>query len=176
MRRRCASLLILATVLLLVSSKLPAGAFPGQQSEEQLPEGAVPGTGVVRSDSDISKLRVASTQYEIIQVLLDERDFPQIMPEFDRILELDLRIEDQGLIVQSAWNIVASLREARQYSLAHRVVQATLQRVKPNEHRATLLILQGKIYQDQKQNKKALESLRKARELQQTSGERQQPY
>ena len=69
------------------------------------------------------------------------------------------------MLVQSAWKIVEDLRTVYQYTVAHRIVESTLREVGQLENRHTLLVLRAKIYQEQRNIAKALETLEQAKAL-----------
>jgi len=51
-----------------------------------------------RSD-ETAKLRIAASQYEIIELLMQKHDYSQILGEYRKILALNL--EDEKLVVQA---------------------------------------------------------------------------
>lgn len=117
------------------------------------------------SDDVAAKLREAASQHAIIGIYLDEGRFEAVPGEFRRILDLGLSGENEKLVVQAAWQIVEKLREAKRYSLAHQVVDMTLEQSAGVENRFSLLMLRGKIYQDQKLYPQAIEAVREAQQL-----------
>ena len=157
MKRSSVGFLMVLALLLMGSVSLAA-----QPAAEKRESGE---RDQIRTDEEVAKLRLASSQYAIIQVLLDEGSFSEISTEFDQILGLGLSGPDQALVVKAAWNIVERLRASRQYAVAHKVVRSTLEWVE-EVYQFELLMLQGKIYQDQRKFEEALRSLRRARSLQ----------
>ncbi len=145
---------------------LSLAAAPGVWSQVR-PDTAV-SRDAARADASqdtAAKLREAASQHAIIGIYLDEGRYEAVPGEFKRILDLDLSGENEKLVVQAAWQIVEKLREARRYSLAHEVVDMTLARAGDVENRFSLLMLRGKIFQDQKLYRQAIEAVREAQGL-----------
>ncbi len=111
------------------------------------------------------KLRVGGSQHEIVTVLIEGGLFREAESAFQEILGLGLSGPQEVLLVQSAWKIVEDLRTAHQYTVAHRIVESTLVEVEQLENRHTLLMLRAKIYQEQRNIPKALETLEQAKAL-----------
>ncbi|MFQ5741310.1 MAG: hypothetical protein ACE5JX_20115 [Acidobacteriota bacterium] len=110
-------------------------------------------------------LNFAASQHEIILLLLEEGEFDTIPGEFSRILALGLSGEQEKLVTQSAWQIVERLRDLRQFSLGHEIVDEALATIRQPENKFSLLMLKAKIYQDQKLFGLAIQTLRKAQTL-----------
>lgn len=119
------------------------------------------GSGV----SDEVKLQSAAAQHAIIEVLLKQQEYSQILPEFKKILELNLTGPNEQNVVKSAWIIVENLRTARQFALAEQIVESTLAQTKQNKNKFDLLMLKGKIYQDQGRLQEAKQVYRRAQQL-----------
>ena len=111
------------------------------------------------------KLRVGGSQHEIVTVLIEGGRFREAESAFQEILDLGLSGPQEVLLVQSAWKIVEDLRTVYQYTVAHRIVESTLREVGQLENRHTLLMLRAKIYQEQRNIAKALETLEQAKAL-----------
>jgi len=111
------------------------------------------------------KLRVGGSQHEIVTVLIEGGRFREAESAFQEILGLGLSGPQEVLLVQSAWKIVEDLRTVHQYTIAHRIVESTLREVEQLENRHTLLMLRAKIYQEQRNIAKALETLEQAKAL-----------
>ena len=120
----------------------------------------------VRSEISLEeKLRVGGSQHEIVTVLIEGGHFREAESAFQEILGLGLSGPQEILLVQSAWKVVEKLRNVYQYKIAHRIVGSTLEQVEQVENRHTLLMLRAKIYQEQQNLPKALETLRQAKAL-----------
>ncbi|MDA2933892.1 hypothetical protein MYX82_06065 [Acidobacteria bacterium AH-259-D05] len=109
-----------------------------------------------------SNLRFAASQHEIISILLDEGQYAEILPEFRKILDLDLTGENEKPVVQEAWLIGERLRGVGEYALAHEIVDETLDQLENSESKFYLLMLKGKIFQDDGLTDEALEAYREA--------------
>ena len=116
-------------------------------------------------ESDEAKLRYAASQHEIISILLKEGQFDRILPEFNKILGLDLGSENEKLVATETWVVADQLVSAGQYSLAHRVVDAGLAKMVTSENQFTLLMLKGKIYREEGRLEEAISVYRKAQDL-----------
>ncbi len=128
---------------------------PGRQATQERPAVA---------DVD-AKLRQAASEHAIIAIHLDEGKYEAVPEEFRKILDLNLTGDNEKLVAQAAWQIVEKLREARRYNLAHEIVNDTLSQVVDVQNRFSLLMLRGKIFQDQKLYQQAIEAVREAQEL-----------
>ena len=108
------------------------------------------------SDDLGSKLRFAAGQHEIIGILLEQGSFSEILIEYRQILELELRGENEVPVVKEAWYLVEQLRQSEQYSLAHAVVDESLEWFQNRESTFYLLIMRGKIFHDEAEPKRPL--------------------
>lgn len=117
-------------------------------------------------DNERAKLRVAATQHEIIAILLKDGQYSQVLPEFRKILELNLSGENEKAVVEEAWIIVEQLRRADQYNLAHQIVEATFTQAGQLDNKFALYMLKGKIYRDQGLLEEAIQTYRKAQQIQ----------
>ena len=112
-----------------------------------------------------ARLRFAAGQHEIIRVLLKEREYSKILPEFRKILELDLEGENERPVLKSTWFFVGHLRKANQYSLAHQLIDEALDHLQSRDSKFILLILKGKTFDDEGRTREALEIFRKAQQF-----------
>ena len=123
--------------------------------------------GISNSDDLESKLRFAAGQHEIIGILLEQGSFSEILIEYRKILELELRDENEVPVVKEAWYLVERLRQSEQYSLAHAIVDESLEwGLQNRESRFYLLIMRGKIFHDEGRTEEAIEAYREAQEFQ----------
>lgn len=149
-------------LILLLSLSLAGTSMLAQKPVEQTRGEQVR----LESDKLSPKLNFAASQHEIIGILIDQGYFDAIPEEFEKILQLGLTGPEEELVVRSAWQIVDRLRDARQFGLAHQVVDETLKRTRANENRFSLLMMRAKIFQDQKLLKQAVQAYKEAQELQ----------
>lgn len=112
-----------------------------------------------------SKLEYAAAQHEVISILLRSQKYDRVLGEFRKILALGFEGEEEELLVREAWMIVEELRSAGQYSIAEQVVKECLLQIKDPENQFKLLMLQGKISQDQGYFEEAIQIYRKAQQL-----------
>ena len=117
---------------------------------------------VVESADLGSQLRFAASQHEIILILLDDGRYDEVLPEFWKILGLGLTGDNEKPVVQEAWLIGERLRKVGEYALAHQVADDSLDELETSESRFYLLMLQGKIFQDEGLTEEALEAYREA--------------
>ncbi len=117
--------------------------------------------------SDEVKLQTAAAQHAIIEVLLKEQNFSQVLPEFKKILDLNLTGPNEQNVVKSAWIIVENLRGVRQFAIAEEIVDQTLAETKQNKNKFNLMMLKGKIYNDQGRFQEAKHVYRRAVQLNQ---------
>ena len=115
---------------------------------------------------DQSKLRIATAQYEVIQLLLEEKQYQKVLGEFREILDLEFEGENERLVVEAAWKFTEQLLEAGRYSIAEQIVEETLGQTEDPENRFILLMLLGKIVKSDGRTEEAIEIYRKAQQLQ----------
>jgi len=116
-----------------------------------------------RSD-ETAKLRIAASQYEIIELLMQKHDYSQILGEYRKILALNL--EDEKLVVQATKLIaVDRLCTAGQYSLATQIINEALSTVRLSDSKFFLMMAKGKVLKDQGKLQEAIEIFRKAQQF-----------
>jgi tetratricopeptide (TPR) repeat protein len=127
------------------------------------PAYATVGQEVLSEDSD---LRFAATQHEIISILIREGEYDRVLPEFEKILSLDLSGPKEELLVKEVWLVANSLMTAEQYSVGHQVIDKALRKVSSDESRFTLLMLKGKLYKQEGRLQDAVRVYRQAQNVQ----------
>ena len=116
-----------------------------------------------RSD-ETAKLRIAASQYEIIELLMQKHDYSQILGEYRKILALNL--EDEKLVVQATKLIaVDRLCTAGQYSLATQIINEALSTARLSDSKFFLMMAKGKVLKDQGKLQEAIEIFRKAQQF-----------
>jgi tetratricopeptide (TPR) repeat protein len=115
-----------------------------------------------RSDKD---LLFAYSQHEIISLLMADGKYSQVLEEFRKILALEFEGDEEKLLVKSAWQIVEGLRQARQFGIAHAIVEETLEITDQAENQFALLMLKAKVFQDEGRRNEAIQTYRKAQQL-----------
>ena len=143
--------LVLAGLLLSLSLPVASGA-----PQEISPD----------SDDLESKLRFAAGQHEIIGILLEQGSFSEILIEYRKILELELTGENEVPVVKEAWYLVEQLRQSEQFSLAHAIVDESLEWLQNRDSTCYLLIIRGKIFHDEGRTEEAIDAYREAQEFQ----------
>ena len=145
----------LLLLLLLIGAWNPAGLKATSFQEQELSD---------QADSR-AKLNFAAGQHEIIRVLLEEARFSEVLVEFRKILELDLRGPNEKPVVEEAWVITEQLREADQHELSHQLIDETLDHTQSPDSKFYLFILKGKTFHDQERTREAIEAFRRAQEF-----------
>lgn len=143
-------------------------------SAAQVVDNSVPGVRSVepqtvrqgRSDEIKDKLRYAASQHEILSILIDEEDFEGVIPEFNKILDLNLQGDDEQLVTKEALIIAVRLLEAKQYVIAHEIIDETLEVTHQRDNQFSLLMMKGKIFKEQGQIRKALKAYKEAQKIQ----------
>ena len=113
-----------------------------------------------------AKLRFAAAQHEIIAILINDKQFDRVLPEFKKILELGFAGEQEQLVVKEVWSVVTALTDAAQYASAHQVLDEALSYARQQDNRFALLMLKGKIYKQEGRLREALGTYRQAQQLQ----------
>ncbi len=112
---------------------------------------------------ETAKLRIAASQYEIIELLMQKHDYSQILGEYRKILALN--VEDEKLVVQATKLIaVDRLCPAGQYSLATQIINEALSTVRLSDSKFFLMMAKGKVLKDQGKLQEAIEIFRKAQQ------------
>ncbi len=114
---------------------------------------------------DRSKLKVAAAQYEVIEILLKEKQYQKVLGGFREILDLRLKGDYERLVVEAAWKFAEELLEVGHYSIAEQIVEETLGQTEDPENRFILFMLLGKTLQSQGRAEEAIEIYRKAQQL-----------
>jgi tetratricopeptide (TPR) repeat protein len=138
--------LILAAPCMRVSANGPVAAEGVQLSTEQ-------------------KLSIAENQYEIIKLLIKQGKFDLVLPEWRKILDLNLTGQYEESVAQSASYIAYLLAESKQYALAHGVLDETIARMQLGANIASLLKVKAYIYRTEGKLQKAIETLQRAVEV-----------
>ena len=114
---------------------------------------------------DAAKLQIASSQHNIIAILLKEKDFNAVLPEYDKILGLRLPAQyDENVIKETLWISEAFLKGERS-DLSLRLLERGIQGMNQNKSKATLYQEMGLVYRLQGNDLKAMECFRRAQQL-----------
>ncbi len=156
MRRMLSVVIMLLLIALssgpaILSQDLRNNSEAEQQTAEALPQEA--------------DLRIAASQYEIIDVLLAEGRYTEAVDEFAVIVDLELEGEYEILVVQAAWDFAAFLRDEGQFETAHKIINRAFEFAVSAENRFSLLMMRGKTFKAQGRYDLAIQALREARSL-----------
>jgi tetratricopeptide (TPR) repeat protein len=110
-------------------------------------------------------LSIAEKQHDIIKLLIKEGLFDRVLPEFRKILDLNLTGKYEESVAKSAGYIAYLLAENRQYALAHEVLDETIARMQLAGDAASLLKIKAYIYRSEGKLPKAIQTLERAVEL-----------
>ncbi len=152
---------LLASLVLIIVLPAQLASLPGQVP----PQAGQLQKRPIESD-DATKMRLAASQYAIIEVLLDEGRIQEIPGEFQKILDLGLTGDRARAVGKAAWQIADRLRTEQHFAQAHAVVNMTLAEVDEVETVFSLLMLRAKILQSQRLYPQAIQALREAQQLQ----------
>ena len=111
------------------------------------------------------KLSIAENQHEIAVLLIKEGRYEQVLPEMQKILDLDLQGEYEELVAKSAGYIAHLLTQERQYESAHQLLDETLARMQLGANAASLLKIKAYVYKSEGNLEKAIETLGRAVEI-----------
>ena len=140
--------LLLAAPCMRVSANSPAAVEGVQLSVDQ-------------------KLSIAEKQHEIIKLLIKEGQYDRVLPEWRKILDLNLTGEYEESVAKSAGYIAYLLAENKQYPLAHQLLDETIARMQLVGNKASLLKVKAWVYRAEGKLQKAIETLQRAVELEQ---------
>ena len=144
--------------LLLVLLMVPSAGRAEQETHAQI----VP-------DEVLEKLQAAAIQHESIALLLEEQKFQAVIPELKSIFDLGLPQSYEVYQVQEVQVVAQRLREKRQFSIAHSVVELGLKYLQGDRSRASLYLLKSQLYRDNAQIREATEATELAKKLYQNS-------
>ena len=114
---------------------------------------------------DATKLQIAASQHNIIAILLKEKNFDDVLLEYDKILGLRLPAQyDENVIKETLWISEAFLKGQRS-DLSLRLLERGIQGMNQNKSKATLYQEMGLVYRLEGNDLKALECFRRAQQL-----------
>ena len=134
-----------------------------QQGRE--PENTFQPPAQITADSDeVSKVRFAGAQHEIIVILMNQGQFQRIPSEFEKIAVLDFAPENEDLLVAEVWTILENLRTLGRHDVALDVIDIALENVSENESRYNLWMFKGKALKDAGRTDEAIDAFRQAQQ------------
>jgi tetratricopeptide (TPR) repeat protein len=107
-------------------------------------------------------LSIAENQHEIAKLLIKEGRFEQVLPEMQKIFDLNLQGEYEKPVAKSAGYIAYLLAENKQYALGHELLDEAISRMRLPENAASLLKIKAYIYRSEGKLGKAIETLERA--------------
>ena len=111
------------------------------------------------------KLSIAEKQHDIIKLLIKQGHFDQVLPEWRKILDLNLTGEYEESVAKSASYIAYLLAENKQYALGYELLDDTIARMQLAANTASLLKIKAYIYKSEGKLQEAVKALERAVEL-----------
>jgi tetratricopeptide (TPR) repeat protein len=111
------------------------------------------------------KLSLAKGYHDLADLYVKNGELSEAVASERQILQLRLPAEYEKLVVESVSIIVEKLAEARAFDLGQSLIEDALKNIQQNANRATILKSRARLYMLAGDNDKALESLRKALEI-----------
>jgi tetratricopeptide (TPR) repeat protein len=145
-------------LLCSVSLFIVSGDFTNALAQQMAPIGE-------RSQDVKQALSIAETEHEIIRLLIKQGQFERVLPEMNKIFQLDLPIKYEVYVAQSASLIAEMLVEKNQFLIAHQVLNQAIKNMKKLENQAALYKIQAFVFKSEGNNESALECLQRAIEL-----------
>jgi tetratricopeptide (TPR) repeat protein len=112
-----------------------------------------------------AKLAAAATHYEVVQLKIESGEFDAVLPEIQKILDLDFGAANEGVLTLSVLNLGEQLLNADQHELARQAVDASLKAVDQPHNQFMLLMFKAKVFRDEGEIDAALETYRSAQKL-----------
>jgi|WetSurSiteA1Bulk_404760.scaffolds.fasta_scaffold46271_2 tetratricopeptide (TPR) repeat protein len=111
------------------------------------------------------KLSLAKGYHDLADLYIKNGELSEAVASERQILQLRLPAEYEKLVVESISIIVEKLAEARAFDLGQSLIDETLKSIQQDANRATILKSRARLYLLAGDNDKALESLRKALDI-----------
>ncbi len=114
----------------------------------------------------LKKLKVASMQHDLILLLIEGDNFERIESEWRKVLDLGLNGRYESAIAQSLLTISYKLSEAKQISLAQKILDESVSAVAfSNTSLADIFRFKAYLYKEAGDLDSAIDTLRRASEL-----------
>jgi tetratricopeptide (TPR) repeat protein len=137
---------------------------PGLQAQQQRDAGST-AAGQSGDQQLQRKLSLAKGYHDLADLYIKSGELSEAVASERQILQLRLPPEYEKLVVESISIITEKLAEARAFDLAQSLVDEALKNVQQNANRASILKNKARLYLLAGDNDKALDSLRKALEI-----------
>jgi tetratricopeptide (TPR) repeat protein len=112
------------------------------------------------------KLQVASMQYDMIFLLIQNKNFDQVEAEWRKVLDQKLGAKYEKQIADSLLDILYKLSEAKQFLLAQKILDESLAAVSfSNKSKADILRFKALLYKDSGDLDSAIKTMQQALEL-----------
>ena len=155
---RKAGPVVLSLVLLISGVFIGSGNITNALAQQVAQVGNV--------SQDVNKaLSIAGTEHDIIRLLIKQGQFERVIPEMNKIFQLDLPVGYESLVAQSASLISELLVEKKQFSIAHQILDQAIQKMKKKEDQAALWKIQAFVYKSEGDNENAIRCLQQAIDL-----------
>lgn len=145
-------------IVLVLFFGTPAGAISYSEFLVQAP-------GQDVKTETIKKLNYAFAQHEMIMLLIQNKNFAEVLPEVVKILELNLPPKYEERVAKSLVGIAYKLLEVKQSSLGHKVLDEGLRSLSLNGNKANILRFKAILYKEEGELEAAIETFRRANEL-----------
>jgi hypothetical protein len=116
-------------------------------------------------DFDAVKLEIARAQHEIIVLLLKDKNFDPVFPEFDKILALRLPPQYEENVIREARMISEAFWKGQRSDLSIRLLERAIPGMSQPKSKAALYSEMGYVYRLQGNDFKAMECFRRAKQL-----------
>jgi tetratricopeptide (TPR) repeat protein len=111
------------------------------------------------------KLSLAKDYHDLADLCIKNGELSEAVASERQILQLRLPAEYEKLVVESVSIIAEKLAEARAFDLGQSLIDETLKSIQQDANRASLLKSKARLFLLAGDNEKALESLRKAMDI-----------
>lgn len=154
MKRFLSSILLSGAFALSLAAQTPSERAESPRAQEE-------GAGLAAHPS----LQAAYSHHELILIYLDQHDYDEVMPEYEKLLGLNLEGPLERKLVEGTWVLIGVLRQQGQYELAHEMIDAALGRIRIDDNRFDMLILKAKTFKDEGRIEEAIDTHRRAQQL-----------
>ena len=154
-------LVFVVTFCLAITSLAAPPAQTGAQSGQQ----GTTAAGEVSQRQVDQMLLSAGAKHEIVKGLIEQGRFDRVLPEMRMIFALNLPDKEEDKIAQSASIIADMLVTAKQFALAHNVLDEAFARMNRNVDKASVLYIKAHVYASEGKVDKALETYSRAQAL-----------
>ena len=157
--RKYAGILVFSFVIVAVLGPMGTGVLSAFQTPPAIGQ-EKPGVEILQ------KLKIASMQHDLILLLIQNKNFDRVESEWRKVLDLGLSSKYEDAIAQSLLTISYKLSQAKQLSLAQKILSESLSAVAfSKNNKADILRFQAYLYKEAGDLNSAIDTLRQASEL-----------